>query len=883
MKLRTKIVAIIGALLLTSCDLFGGNKEDPILELFANDYTFVNTPLTLTSRYDGNLVEEVTYVIKGENSIEAAITADKISANLPGIVSVVAKYELASKKTTKTIESAAKSILFLDSEETIENRISSAGLTRLDLGKVISLGFEVFDDSVYSLTSDNDKVLKVLPNNTLEVVGLGRGNLLIKNEKTSKVLYDNPFVTYNSILATEIRNRLVASKKIDKFGDEIYQSHFDTIEELSIENNLANDPSISLGIKYLRNLKTLSLRNNGITDISFISDLTKLEHLNLASNKISNLKPLDKLKSLVTVDLSNNRIKDISTFLNHQYITSLNLAVNQIEDLSSLSTLFNLESLYLGQNKFNGLDDISGLYQLKKLDISYASITASDVFGLSYINTIEYLDISGINISTSNLPVMNLLTELHLNEVSGLGVMDLANLHKYPNLEALSIGGNNLNLTELEPFLTKIKTDETYKKLERLNIGGNKFITLPDLSMFENLSSLNLANSRNLSEVDSLSLLVSLEQLNIDNCRSLLLSYTLPESEPFSFIETIENMENLAALSMVGALHILTKDVFERLEVLANDKDRNFKMSIFEGEWIDETTIVNIKSSFFFSFEQLIEASSPDVASDTIILPYQNNQRKLVVNLTSYLGNSPTVFAIPKELFSLEIYGRKSINYSQISFKVEDRKESDFTFFFQDFNLQSSSGKPVIFDDPINEGTTEIIFSGTVKFSAPSSSAITGYNITIKPTKLADVNDTITITAGNGVKGDDGPSFNSGGKANRKGKAGTAGHIGIDARNHVILSHIVTVKGGNGGAGGKGGDSKTVIGFEANNPGDGGRGGDGGAAVRAKTLTKVGTQVSLNGGKGGSGGIGGRNTAGAIHESSSDGRKGNDGAEFIAL
>ncbi|MFK7946857.1 MAG: COR domain-containing protein, partial [Saprospiraceae bacterium] len=62
-------------------------------------------------------------------------------------------------------------------------------------------------------------------------------------------------------------------------------------------------------------LQSLDLRNNQITDFSFLSGLTQLQSLYLSSNQITDISFLSGLTQLQTLDLSANQITDISGLL----------------------------------------------------------------------------------------------------------------------------------------------------------------------------------------------------------------------------------------------------------------------------------------------------------------------------------------------------------------------------------------------------------------------------------------------------------------------------------------------------------------------------------------------------------------------------------------
>lgn len=108
---------------------------------------------------------------------------------------------------------------------------------------------------------------------------------------------------------------------------------------------------------YLTNLKTLEIENNGITDISFISEYKKLCYLTIINDKVKDVSVIKELPLLSNFHLENTDVEDIS-------------------DLSKCNELFILKLI---NNKFK---DFSILYEIKKLrflSIDYKAAEKIDI------------------------------------------------------------------------------------------------------------------------------------------------------------------------------------------------------------------------------------------------------------------------------------------------------------------------------------------------------------------------------------------------------------------------------------------------------------------------------------------------------------------------
>ncbi|MDP4180324.1 MAG: stalk domain-containing protein [Bacillota bacterium] len=122
------------------------------------------------------------------------------------------------------------------------------------------------------------------------------------------------------------------------------------------------------GIKYLANLKTLTLNNNGIIKIDELGNLTNLETLKLSGNAIVDISSIGKLTNLVNLDLSSNQINDISSLSSLTKLNVLNLHENKIVNAAPINTLINLKEFYIDTNL---LTDTCGLEKLMYLTKFY--------------------------------------------------------------------------------------------------------------------------------------------------------------------------------------------------------------------------------------------------------------------------------------------------------------------------------------------------------------------------------------------------------------------------------------------------------------------------------------------------------------------------------
>ena len=131
------------------------------------------------------------------------------------------------------------------------------------------------------------------------------------------------------------------------------------------------------GLEFAKNLNTLSLYHNPISDIGPMSGMTGLTGFNLWGCQIENLTPLRHLPNLNGAILGNNRISNLEPLSGLTNLTFLDMDSNRISDISPLSTLHNLVRLELDGNR---IVDYSPLANLTNLQVLWIHNNLGDDF-----------------------------------------------------------------------------------------------------------------------------------------------------------------------------------------------------------------------------------------------------------------------------------------------------------------------------------------------------------------------------------------------------------------------------------------------------------------------------------------------------------------------
>lgn len=140
----------------------------------------------------------------------------------------------------------------------------------------------------------------------------------------------------------EVLKALLKVSDCEKLSEGLAQ-----IQSLSIDDK--NFQSLDL-LRISKNLRTLSLRNNQITNIFPLSSLTSLKELNLENNKIKDLSGLSQLTHLEQLYLGHNRIELLNELSGLEGLFILNLAFNDIKDISPLEKLHKLKVIEIREN-----------------------------------------------------------------------------------------------------------------------------------------------------------------------------------------------------------------------------------------------------------------------------------------------------------------------------------------------------------------------------------------------------------------------------------------------------------------------------------------------------------------------------------------------------
>ncbi|PEC52581.1 internalin, partial [Bacillus cereus] len=324
-----------------------------------------------------------------------------------------------------------------------------------------------------------------------------------------------------------------------------------TLKTLTVANNQISNANLA-GIEQLKNVKSLSLSNNGLTNIEHITPMKKLVELDLSKNELENIEPLSRLSTVQSLNLEENYISDITLLSQLTGLYDLKLGSNEIRDVRPVQELGKRMYIDVQRQKIF-LDDVEkdkevkipiynlqgeplDTIQLKNGDgiVNNGSVKWSTTGEKTYEfmldikpeenrikfngtviqNIVERLDeIKGNNEQKENV-ILDKTLQQHINK-ENLGRENLnapitkEDLLKIKTLEILKEKGKEIkNLTGLEYMtnlenltlegigLKNIEFISNLKQLTDVNLSHNKIEDVTPLSSLENLQWLNLADNR---------------------------------------------------------------------------------------------------------------------------------------------------------------------------------------------------------------------------------------------------------------------------------------------------------------------------------------------------------------------------------------------------
>lgn len=378
----------------------------------------------------------------------------------------------------------------------------------------------------------------------------------------------------------DIADKIAESDRIIKFLQKIDDGYepssseylaLTEVESLSLNdwgNNYVPD-----SIRYLTNLKTLTISFSKVTSLDALQNLNNLVELYVIGAQVSDFQWITKLDKLRTLFFYSPSIESLDGLESLVHLQELYLDVSQVIKIDVLPHLVELQSLSLDTHPDTCLDPIATMTRLRELSLrTHQSIKISkfhklvNLEGLS-LSGVKQVCLEGIDkleglkaLSMPNVEVLNphelqkltMLTDLN---ISHTGICDLSYIKKLTKLQSLTLTDTEVsNLQELSMLTT----------LKSLTISGAKITSTTGLEKLTNLEKLHLHDTE-ITDLSTLQALNKLIELNVSrsaitsidgiqeftNLQKLDISYTGVTYIP----SWIGNLKNLISIDLSG-LHL---------------------------------------------------------------------------------------------------------------------------------------------------------------------------------------------------------------------------------------------------------------------------------------------------------------------------------------
>ncbi|PEG14266.1 NEAT domain-containing leucine-rich repeat protein [Bacillus toyonensis] len=305
-------------------------------------------------------------------------------------------------------------------------------------------------------------------------------------------------------MITDKKLRELVNKKV--FNRKDLNTPITKEELLQVKNLFLNTNEILdySGLKYMPNLKSLTVANAKITDPSFFANLKQLNHLALRGNEIVDVTPLIKMDNLESLDLSNNKITNVAPLTEMKNVKSLYVAGNQIEDVTALAKMGQLDYLNLANNKItnvaplsslknvtyltlagNQVEDITPLYALPLKDLVLTRNKVKDVSGIDQLNQLDELWIGKNQIE--DVTPLTKMTHLKVLDVPNNELKDITPLSNLVNLQKLDLEANYIS--DLSPI-------SQLKKLTFLSLVANEIRDVRPVIELSKQAYINIQNQK---------------------------------------------------------------------------------------------------------------------------------------------------------------------------------------------------------------------------------------------------------------------------------------------------------------------------------------------------------------------------------------------------
>ncbi len=318
------------------------------------------------------------------------------------------------------------------------------------------------------------------------------------------------------------RNLVSLDLQINRLSNLSFPGGLTKLERLDLSVNPLTNCFFPSG---LTNLTSLILESAGLTNLTLPADLTRLNNLDLEGNQLTSFNQLSNLTGLIALDLGFNSFTSFSLPGGLTNLSTFYFAGNPLTNVTLPPGLAGMTELNLSQNLLTSFDLPAGMTNLIELDLFFNQLTNLTL-------PADLRDLTDLDLDFNRLSSLSFLSNL-----DRLGFLHLrANQFTNFNLPASLTGLTYLDVSD-NP-LTNLTLPAGLNRLTTLRLSGNRLTSLTLPVGLTNLVGLNLTENQ-LTNLVLPPDLYRLESLNLGG--NQLSSLTLPPG-----------LTNLVGLFFVG-------------------------------------------------------------------------------------------------------------------------------------------------------------------------------------------------------------------------------------------------------------------------------------------------------------------------------------------
>ncbi len=168
------------------------------------------------------------------------------------------------------------------------------------------------------------------------------------------------------------------------------------LKELYFSNNAVNDLAF---LENINGLEKLTAVNNNIKDISVLSDMTELRNVYLQDNFITDISALKNCEKLKYIGFDENQLRSVEALRDKAELKQVCFSGCNLTDITPLETCPKLDRIYLGRNKITDFTPLKGCKYIRELILDNNGITDETVKTLYGLNVPGYIDLAANYVS----------------------------------------------------------------------------------------------------------------------------------------------------------------------------------------------------------------------------------------------------------------------------------------------------------------------------------------------------------------------------------------------------------------------------------------------------------------------------------------------------